>query len=177
MKYLETQHMSHLQTTNLTETITQRSQAYRVMLLVDAVEPIVVLRLHVLLPVHIPSVQHQLLHTTKHHAHIDSSNQQSNTKNLNTNFQEQENTTHKASTWGLASRPWSLRSSGKSPPAAETTSAPPTPAFDGSLRGGLAGRRGAMLSKYPRTSASTRAASSGGRCWSLRAGRVVAMAA
>ena len=42
------------------------------MLLVDAYEPIVVPRLHVLLPgVHIPcSVQHQFLHTTRRHAYV-----------------------------------------------------------------------------------------------------------
>jgi hypothetical protein len=132
------------------------------MLLVDAVNPMVILRLHVLFPARISSVQHQLLRTTITFT--------SSTVKLELREHERE-----ALTWGLASRSRSLRSSGKSSPA--DSSAPPGLPSNGSLRGGLAGRLGATLSKYPRTWASARAASSGGKCVSLRAGRIVDMAA
>ena len=82
------------------------------------------------------------VHENATRLHIDRFNSQSNIRS--SNFGKKE----KASTWGLASRSQSLRSSRESPPAA--TSTQPTPPSDGSLHSGLTGHLGVTLSKYPR---------------------------
>jgi uncharacterized protein (UPF0248 family) len=68
LKHLESTDTAHVTSTKYRLCNHTNIPAHRVMLLVDAVDPMVILRLHVLFPARIPAVQHQLLRTTTEQA-------------------------------------------------------------------------------------------------------------